>query len=534
MKKIEKPKIPVGEWKRPEEEMYMTANENEGIYKLNIKKCLPNSYDELVASESKNLIKTLETFIVRRKAYKNQKDLICGYIDYFIEFYDTDKTLPAVYLIIKNKLDNEPIVPTVVEFEKLIDRELFKKTKLKKLVYQFVEDNYDSDITIDEKTGRRFLSDEDFTNNDAKKLFAISTFMKILIPLVDHYTNMSSVIYDNDEKDANSIDIMKEIFYTVANYRFPESQTIPEDAVDGNALISKLYKYTANSVVKHAHDNARLWEHQGGLKSVTINNKLDETIAANLINDTLFKLKFNANGTIIGYIKSSINSHLASTIKLYKYKYNPVRIDLSGDTESSDEGSAMDKLEQSLSKIDETIIVKTDKIIADFMDKITSKYEITEDEIQFYVNELSEPSEFHNKLLNYYWAKEFYCFTELKNMSIEQRTILLIVAKLQLRERGFVELPYLLTSKNKGRTTNRLLRNIKFIQKLQESELYNNIINKKYSVITTGADEILKMISFVLNNNYTYVEYNSELNGQDIEFNRDIISNELLMFIDEI
>lgn len=533
MKKHTKPTIPITEWKRPEEEMYMTANESEGIYRLNIKKCLPNSYDELV-SKSNNIIKTLETFIVKRKAYKNQKDLICTYIDYFIEFYDTDKELPAVYLVIKNKLDNEANVPTLVEFIKLMDREVFRKTRLKKLVYQFVDDFYDLDITVDEKSGRRFISSDDFTNNDGKKIFAISTFIKFLIPVIDHYTNMSSVIYSSDERDLNSIEILKEIFYTVANYKFPASETIPEDAEDGIALMTKLYKYTASNVIKHAHDNSRLWEHQGGLRSVTVNNKLDETIAVNLIKDTLFKLKFGANGTIIGYIKSSINSHLVSTICQYTYGYNPIRLDLSNDVDNSEEGSAMDMLEQSLAKIDETIIVKTDKIISDFINGMIHKYNIPEDEIQFYTTELSDPSEFHNKLLNYYYAKSFLSFTELKNMSNEQRSILLIVAKRQLTARGFRELPHLLSSKTKGKTTNRILRNMKFIQKLQESELYNNIVNKKYSVITSGASEILKMISFVLNNDYVYVEYNSDLNGQDIIFNEDIISDELLMFIDEI
>lgn len=523
----------IGTWTYTPEDAYIYNIKSESVYKLNLKKCIPDSYDKLIKSESKNLINSLETFIVRRTAYENQGELICKYINYFIEFYDKKKELPLFYLIVKEKLDNAPTCMTIIEFATLVSRELFKKTKIKKLVYDFVEDNYNTDITIDEKTGRRFISEDDFTNNDAKKLFAISTIIKILIPVIDHYTNMSTVLYPSTaDKDMNSISIIKDVFYTVANYKFKDM--IAEDTETGDQLMAKLYKYTASSVIKHNKDNSRLWEHQAGLKSVTLNSKLDETIAANLFKDTLFKFKFESEGTIIGYIKSSINSHLKSTIKQYKYGYNPIHIDLSDSDDNSEDGSAMDKLEQTLSKIDETIIVKTDKIIDDFMNSITGKYDIPVEEINFYMEELSEPSEFHNKLLNYYWAKYFHSFTELKNMSSEKRSILLIVAKRQLFDKGFKELPYLLSSKNKGRTTSRMLRNKRFISKLEQSETYNRIISKKYSVISSARKKILEMISFVLNNDYIYVEYDSELNGQDIIFNEDIISDELLMFIDAI
>ena len=48
-------------------------------------------------------------------------------------------------------------------------------------------------------------------------------------------------------------------------------------------------------------------------------------------------------------------------------------------------------------------------------------------------------------------------------------------------------------------------------------------------------DPILKMISRVLNNQYTFVEYEQpELTGEIIMFNEDIISDEILNFIDEI
>ena len=88
-----------------------------------------------------------------------------------------------------------------------------------------------------------------------------------------------------------------------------------------------------------------------------------------------------------------------------------------------------------------------------------------------------------------------------------------------------------------GKLSNRLLQNSKFINKLKSSSTYIHLIEDKYDIMIEGFrdDPILKMISRVLNNQYTFVEYEQpELTGEIIMFNEDIISDEILNFIDEI
>ena len=174
----------------------------------------------------------------------------------------------------------------------------------------------------------------------------------------------------------------------------------------------------------------------------------------------------------------------------------------------------------------------------DVLSRLEKKYgAISDDEINFYTKHLFNMDKFHNDLLNYNFAKEFDGFTELKSCSIRQVMKFVIIAKRALSRKGFKELQWLISSLLKGKLSNRLLQNSKFINKLKSSSTYIHLIEDKYDIMIEGFrdDPILKMISRVLNNQYTFVEYEQpELTGEIIMFNEDIISDEILNFIDEI
>ena len=82
----------------------------------------------------------------------------------------------------------------------------------------------------------------------------------------------------------------------------------------------------------------------------------------------------------------------------------------------------------------------------------------------------------------------------------------------------------------------RLLQSAKHTNELKSAATYQDTMNNKYpSLINFKDDEINSIISRVLNNTFTYVDYEDQSKtGQVIEFNSNIISNDILRFIDNI
>lgn len=512
----------VDEWFRKKPEQGYTYPDGRNII-LNIGKCIPKSAKKLLADNmTSEGLTMMGTFIIERKLFSNKIDMLCQYIDYFVEFYDEEKELPTALLYIKKQIDSRSESMKKDQFINMVMARFFRDTNVKKLVYDMVERNYSLDVTVDEKSGRTFTGPFDFTNDDAKALLAISILMKFVIPVTSHYI-ATNTLYKNDEIGDLIIEIFMEIFVRVG-------QT---DTTDPDTLLLKLYKFTEEKIIKHATDHHTLWSQQSALRGLTPNKHVDTMITKRLISDNFFKFLFNDN--IISFMKSIVETQLMCTINRVKYKVDPVHVDGVKDVNGL---SGIDKLEQTLSKMDETIIIRCEKSLTDVIDRLEKEVgPISDEEIEYYgINFTSRTSSFHMMLLNYMFAKDFNGFTELKNINMFQHMRLLIIAKRRLKKAGYVQLPYLFSSVVRGRTSTRLLQNTKFINKLEASSVYQNLVNEKYPILKGYSDDkILQIISQTLNTVYTYVEYeHPELTGEIIEFNEDIISDEILNFIDSI
>lgn len=233
-------------------------------------------------------------------------------------------------------------------------------------------------------------------------------------------------------------------------------------------------------------------------------------------------------------MKSIVETQLLCTINKVKYKADPVHVDGTKDVNGL---SGIDKLEQSLAKMDETTIIRCEKSLVDIINELEEQVgPISDEEIAYYGVNFVASSAFHNTLLGYMFAKNFHGYIEFKNKDIFQHMRLLIIAKRMLKKAGYIQLPHLFSSVIRGRTSMRLLQNTKYTNKLMASSAYKNLINNKYPTLKGYKDDIiLSMVSQCLNNIYTYVDYeNQELTGEVIEFDEDIISDEILSFIDSI
>ena len=140
----------------------------------------------------------------------------------------------------------------------------------------------------------------------------------------------------------------------------------------------------------------------------------------------------------------------------------------------------------------------------------------------------------------------FNNYRDLKLVNRREYIILMLLLKKKLLiEAGYDKdsneftdciLPYILTGNLEESVNTRLIRNNKFISKLQPNSMYRYLIEKKYKHIQEiKPDVILSLLSSIINTNFTYVVYErQDMLGKPIEYNEDRISDELLFFLKNI
>jgi hypothetical protein len=260
-----------------------------------------------------------------------------------------------------------------------------------------------------------------------------------------------------------------------------------------------------------------------------------------LISDTMFKYKFNNN--VIGFNKTIIKLQLGYFLR-YQYQKNITEITK---TENSDGLSGVDKMAMNLAKMDEGITTFADINIEKTIERIQRIIDVplTEDEINYYRYN-HYPSSIQIQLINSYYTKYFGAYRDLNLLTRRQYIMLMLLLKKKLLiELGFehqgddvyqAALPYILTGNLETKVNTRLIRNNRFISKIEESYLYQNLINNKYSYLQQiKPDYILSLLSSLINTKFSYVTYeNPELLGKEIEYSEDMISDELLFFLNSI
>ena len=519
------PFVRIDDWHRDPKDAYIYA-EN-GNIKLNLDKCIPNSIQKMREKDPRGT-EDLGTFTLSRTAFKNAVDTIVDYIDYFIEFYDDEKELPSLYLHWKKIIDSGESYLTIGEYKNMVFTNLFKESHVKENIYRLVDDNNYIDVSVDPKTGRRFNSKEDFTNENARRFLAISMGMKIIIPPSDHFISISSIIDQRGKKGMSPVSLVTGMF---AQLMYKIGDIKGDDGAD--ELLEKLYIFVYKKTVKHSKDNSKLWEHESALRGMTEDSHVDTLMNKYVMYDNFFKLRFN--NSMASFLKSIINLQLHCTIEVTTYDSTPIRVDTTKGPNGIAEG--LHKVEQQYNKVDESASIIADKALVEIIDRMEREVGgIDEEEIAYYDKYLIHSDWFQTYLLTNMFAKEFDGFQEQKIMSNRQYVKLVIIGKRRLRKQGYQQLHWLLSSIPQGKLSNRMLRNTKTLNSIRSSEMHKHFIEDKYQCLKGFKDdEDIVIISKVLNNGYLFNEWERpELTGEPIEFDDDIIAAELQRCIDSI
>lgn len=249
---------------------------------------------------------------------------------------------------------------------------------------------------------------------------------------------------------------------------------------------------------------------------------------------------FNEN--IIGFNKTVIKYQL---MYFLKDQYETTLIEVTN-AKNSDGLSGVDKMAMNLSKVDEGVVTMAEINISKTIDMIRKIIDvpITEEELDYY-DKYADPSPIQIQLVNLYYTKFFGTYRDLTLLPRrEYLTLSLILKKKLLIENGYeiedqtkvrkaTVLPYILTGKLEDKVNTRIIRNNKFVSKIEESYLYQHLIQNKYKYLEQIRPKfIIQLLSSFINTKFSYITYeNEELLGKEIKYSDDKIGDELLFFL---
>lgn len=481
--------------------------------------------------------------------------------------------------------------------------------KIRNMVYDNYLDDIENTSTDDKKkykkNEKKHLESLEFTNMHIKVLLRISMGIKIIAPVLFHYVAKNNIKIDKDsdtifrfyyplfdlfgtaetydyfDKDGNFIDDSirdgvdsegqdryRKIEYSDLEPRIKSGELSVDKTnpinpryveESGNYyeftkinMYNKLYVYVKAKVSENNSNNSPIYAQREifGTDLFSVINAFTRRV---LISENIVKYKFNAHWNpvkkkydenIVGLNKTVIKYQLMYFLK-EQYAKNLSEVT---NVKTSDGLSGLDKMEMNLSKIDEGIVTMAEINIPITLDYIRRNIdvEITEDEINYYMNHLS-CDKLVVKLVFCYFAKYFGSCRDLNLLDRRQLIeLLLILKKKLLIEFGHREtedgkiytavLPYILTGNMTTSLNTRMIRNTKFISKVKESPIYEDIMTNKYHLLDTiRPDEFLTIISGLVSAKFTYVTYEQQsLTGQEIHYTDDRLSNEILTFLSNI
>lgn len=507
--------IPVDEWclkkdKRGRE--YWDIPEEDRVFTY-IDKTVTVKFENYFGDER---AKYLDTFyLLYKDSYIKKLDLITHYINYFIKFYDNDNELLMNYFYMKYMIDLKESYSTISRkgfiewlYQFLVTDSLYNKVK------QMVEDNYRIDLSQDPDKKVKYSEALEFTNEHAKLLMLVSIMIKMMIPIILHYISLNK---DKSEIH-NLIQYYKPLFYII------------EEKEHVN-LYGKLYTSIGVKVGLSESKNRVIWD-KYEVDSSDGATYSDELLDKNSIVDNIFKYKFDKN--IIAF-----NSVILKT-QLDFYVVRNLNINLREiSTEKNSDGlSSLDKIEMSATKIDENIILLSKINIKKTIKKIKERMniELSKDEVNYYMNNF-KVNVISKRLIFYYYAKFFGGYRDLNMINLRMFTKLMILLKKELELRGNVYLNQIISANINGRINTRTIHNSKFLEKVQSSSTYQNLIKNKYTNLEKvgKGDMIINLLSSLINTEFTIVDYdNPDQLGEPIDINLDILSQEFLDFINRI
>lgn len=485
---------------------FLTAENT--IFKPGKKNIILCDFDRVFNIDKKNL----NLFHVTRKAFYVRSQFLCDNINIFMEYFDPDKELITSYINLKVKVDLHNMTYTFTSFLDDIVNRLFTESMVAK-IEAFVEDQYRIDLESSLEKDKYKDNPQQFMNKHGKILMAISTAIKMIIPIISHYY----VVRPEMVKDITFKSYQHKCFYSL----FPLFEQ------DTN-IYNKLYATVNRLVDNSMHSDKGMWDrnYNKGITPTLVKTRITKMI----IQDLIYKYVFSEMMIMLNHtsIKMQLKNILEGKDTHDYIEVTNKRVD--------NKKSGLEQLEMSAAQIDERDIIISSRGSENKIRKLMDKYDIkiSKKDLDFYKNNL-ELNQFQTSAVLNFFSEEFKGSHNLKFLKKKNFYRLLIIMKTILLRKGFVILPYLISGNTSKLIKGRKISSKK-LAKIKNTPRYQKLI-AQYSDIGAEAMEqqILQTISLFVNIPMTFVDHTlQDQIGEEIPINIELLSDEIVRMFEMI
>ncbi len=497
--------VKLKEWEPEPDDIFMYKNGTSVIAR----------YDKIINFKKDQFCK----FLIDRKHYVDRMDDILKHINYFIKFYDEyDEYVMSIFSI-KFLLDTNGgnIKPT--SFRDYIIKRVITDSFLAS-IGNMVDDLYTLNIDSDE--GGNYKLTPKITNDQAKVILAMSFVSRLILPICIHYTNISPYCPQRGDYKTCFDKIFLKVFSRLEDYF-------------GVPTMASLSRFIEYRVVKHQHADAGILEKKRQVHGENLEGFMHTLIHDVILVKSIYKINYEQS--VVSYLDAIVTLNYIQYRK-EPFKCKPIEISAEETQKDSDDFlSHAEALEMSIYRIDEFVALVNDANIERTIEDIFNRFKairITYDEFDFYYKNV-HLNQISQMMLHAYYSEFFKDSYAVNLVTRKQAIWLLLILKKYLQLKGMVLLPQLCTASVRGKFKENVIKNRKFIEKLETSPVYIDILDNKYKYIAELGlknPPIQQKLSTIINSSFIYVDYDPAINGKcEDDIDTDTIIDEFLTFL---
>lgn len=443
---------------------------------------------------------SLSTYLIVMSHYISKLDDILIHINYFINFYDTNKSyfvsmLRAKFMVDTNKDFSSEAFADMIIKDIITDEFVDNIRAMTKDLYQ---------LNIDKDTNGDYKSTPKITNEQAKVILSVSFAIRMVLPICLHFVNKSPEF----SRKRDYIPFFDGIFMSIIS-RFER------DTVE---IYAPLFNFVQYRIDRKYNTDLLMWQKKKQVHGVNKEMYLKDLTHEVIIVKALYKITYSKS--VVSYFDGIITRNYMQ-FKSENYKSKPHEI-CSTDfqqTDGEDFLSHADALEMSSYRVDESSVILNASNIERVYRQLLRQYDvkITKEEFEFY-KERVKFNPLSMKILHVFYSRYFNDSTAIQLLTREQSVMLLLILKKYLQLSGHEWLPQLCTATLRGKYKENVIKNCKFVEKYKTSALYQEISDKfRYAREVANEDPVITMLSTMINSQFTWVDMNEEIDGNVVD-----------------